>query len=97
MTRPKNGLVQVSYSVHLENEDRYARVSTAKQDVTAQREALVALGVDERHIYLDEGLTGMNRECPGLEKALASVRPAVGWRNRSGMPRTSPTNWPSRR
>lgn len=52
----------------------YARVSTAKQDVTAQREALVALGVDERHIYVDEGLTGTNRKRPGLEKALAAVR-----------------------
>lgn len=52
----------------------YARASTAKQDVTAQREALVALGVDERHIYVDEGLTGTNRKRPGLEKALAAVR-----------------------
>ena len=52
----------------------YARVSTAKQDVTAQREALVALGVDDRHIYVDEGLTGTNRKRPGLEKALATVR-----------------------
>ena len=49
-------------------------MSTAKQDVTAQREALVALGVDERHIYVDEGLTGTNRKRPGLEKALATVR-----------------------
>lgn len=49
-------------------------MSTAKQDVTAQREALVALGVDDRHIYVDEGLTGTNRKRPGLEKALAAVR-----------------------
>jgi len=53
----------------------YARVSTAQQDLTAQRDALVGLGVDERHIHVDHGLTGSNRSRPGLEKALAAVRP----------------------
>jgi DNA invertase Pin-like site-specific DNA recombinase len=52
----------------------YARCSTAEQDLTAQREALVELGVDDDRIYLDQGLTGRNRERPGLELALAAVR-----------------------
>ncbi|WNM27355.1 recombinase family protein [Demequina capsici] len=52
----------------------YARVSTVDQDVTAQRNALTALGVAEADIYVDHGLTGTNRARPELEKALAAVR-----------------------
>lgn len=52
----------------------YARCSTADQDLTAQREALLKLGVDDDRIYLDHGLTGRNRERPGLQLALAAVR-----------------------
>lgn len=52
----------------------YARVSTAEQDLTAQREALVRLGVEEQRIFVDHGLTGTNRARPGLREALASVR-----------------------
>ncbi|KAM9866714.1 DNA-invertase hin [Leucobacter aridicollis] len=52
----------------------YGRVSTADQDLTAQREALLCLGVAEEHIHVDHGLTGTNRERPGLERALAAVR-----------------------
>lgn len=52
----------------------YARVSTDGQDLEAQRVALVALGVDERHLHTDKGATGRNRDRPGLGKALASVR-----------------------
>jgi len=52
----------------------YARVSTADQDLTAQRLALARLGVDPSHIYTDHGLTGTNRERPGLRVALASCR-----------------------
>jgi DNA invertase Pin-like site-specific DNA recombinase len=52
----------------------YARVSTASQDLTAQRNALSALGVDAGNIHVDHGLTGTNRARPGLEKALAAVR-----------------------
>jgi DNA invertase Pin-like site-specific DNA recombinase len=36
----------------------YARVSTADQDLTVQREALAALGVDPKRVYVDQGLTG---------------------------------------
>lgn len=52
----------------------YARVSTAKQDLTAQLDALRALGVDEKNVHVDHGLTGTSRARPGLEKALAAVR-----------------------
>lgn len=52
----------------------YARVSTSQQDLTAQLDALKALGVDEERIYVDHGLTGSNRDRPGLARALAAVR-----------------------
>ena len=52
----------------------YARCSTDKQDLTAQREALVELGVVADRIYVDHGLTGTNRARPGLNQALAAVR-----------------------
>ncbi len=50
----------------------YARVSTDAQDLTAQRDGLLALGVDSGRIYVDHGLTGTNRERPGLREALAA-------------------------
>jgi DNA invertase Pin-like site-specific DNA recombinase len=52
----------------------YARCSTVLQDLTAQREALAALGVQDDRIYLDKGLTGTSRARPGLDQALAAVR-----------------------
>lgn len=52
----------------------YARCSTNKQDLAAQRAALRALDVTEERIYTDHGLTGTNRERPGLAQALAAVR-----------------------
>ncbi|RAZ30540.1 recombinase family protein [Microbacterium sp. SMR1] len=52
----------------------YARVSTAGQDVAAQREGLAALGVGPKLVYVDHGLTGRNRDRPGLAQALAAVR-----------------------
>lgn len=52
----------------------YARVSTNEQDLTAQRNALLGLGVDEDLIYVDHGLTGTNRARPGLREAIAAVR-----------------------
>lgn len=39
-----------------------------------QRGALLGLGVAEDRIYTDHGLTGTNRERPGLAQALAAVR-----------------------
>lgn len=54
----------------------YARVSTAEQQhgIDGQRERLVELGVDPDRIYLDRGLTGTNRDRPGLREAMAACR-----------------------
>lgn len=52
----------------------YARVSTHEQDLTIQRDALAALGVEADYIYVDQGLTGTNRARPGLREAMAAVR-----------------------
>ena len=52
----------------------YARCSTQAQDLTAQRQALAALGVPADRVYLDKGLTGASRGRPGLDQALAAVR-----------------------
>ena len=52
----------------------YARVSTEQQDLTAQRDALRALGVGDDRIYVDHGLNGTNRDRPGLRLALAVCR-----------------------
>jgi DNA invertase Pin-like site-specific DNA recombinase len=52
----------------------YARVSTDTQDLTAQREGLAALGVTSERTYVDHGLTGTNRERPGLREAIAACR-----------------------
>jgi len=52
----------------------YARVSTVDQDLTAQRDALTALGVEPDRVYVDHGITGTNRDRPGLRQALAACR-----------------------
>ncbi|MEQ0234738.1 recombinase family protein [Klebsiella sp. CN_Kp116] len=52
----------------------YARCSTDRQGLAAQQEALVGLGVSPDRIYTDKGLTGSNRQRPGLAQALAAVR-----------------------
>ncbi len=52
----------------------YARVSTDEKDLTAQREALASLGVSMERMYVDHGLTGTNRDRPGLREALAACR-----------------------
>jgi DNA invertase Pin-like site-specific DNA recombinase len=52
----------------------YARVSTDQQDLTSQRDGLAALGVAANRVYVDQGLTGTNRERPGLREALAACR-----------------------
>lgn len=52
----------------------YARCSTDKQDLTAQRQTLRALRVSDDRVYLDQGMTGRNRRRPGLQQALAAVR-----------------------
>ena len=52
----------------------YARCSTDRQDLSAQRKALQDLGVSPDYIYTDHGLTGTSRARPGLDQALAAVR-----------------------
>jgi DNA invertase Pin-like site-specific DNA recombinase len=52
----------------------YARCSTDNQDLTAQRDALTALGVKRDRIYIDHGLIGTTRDRPGLREALAACR-----------------------
>jgi hypothetical protein len=52
----------------------YARGSADTRDLTAQRDALTALGVERERIYVDHGLTGTNRARPGLREALAACR-----------------------
>jgi DNA invertase Pin-like site-specific DNA recombinase len=51
-----------------------ARVSTNDQDLTAQKNALVALGATPEKTFTDQGLTGANRARPGLREALAACR-----------------------
>jgi DNA invertase Pin-like site-specific DNA recombinase len=52
----------------------YARCSTDNQDLTAQRDGLAVLGVKPNRVYVDHGLTGRNRDRPGLREALAACR-----------------------
>ena len=52
----------------------YARCSTDAQDLTAQRDALTALGVQPARVYTDHGLTGTSRARPGLREVLAACR-----------------------
>lgn len=52
----------------------YARVSTNQQDLSSQQAGLRALGVPDELLYVDHGLTGRNRERPGLSQALAACR-----------------------
>jgi DNA invertase Pin-like site-specific DNA recombinase len=52
----------------------YARVPREQQDLTSQRNGLHALGVGEDRIYVDHGLSDINRDRPGLRLALAAFR-----------------------
>src|SRR5215217_1332886 len=45
-----------------------------EQELTAQRDALTAMGVAPERIYVDHGLTGTNRARPGLREAMAACR-----------------------
>src|SRR3954463_7416236 len=49
----------------------YARCSTDKQDLAAQRAALEKLGVAPKRIYTDRGLTGATRARRGLGPGLS--------------------------
>jgi Site-specific recombinases, DNA invertase Pin homologs len=45
---------------------------SAAGSLTAQRDGLAAFGVAINRVYVDHGLTGTNRERPGLREALAA-------------------------
>ena len=57
----------------------YARVSTDQQDLTSSATVSPALGVATNRVYVDHGLTGTNRERPGLREALAACREGDTW------------------
>ncbi|MBP2414723.1 DNA invertase Pin-like site-specific DNA recombinase [Arthrobacter stackebrandtii] len=50
----------------------YARVSTEEQGINAQRDASASLGVDPQRVYVDDGLTGRNKNCLGLRESPAA-------------------------
>jgi DNA invertase Pin-like site-specific DNA recombinase len=54
----------------------YLRVSSAdeRQSLDLQRDALLAAGVDERHLHLDKA-SGARDDRPGLNACLADLRP----------------------
>ncbi|MBV4411379.1 recombinase family protein [Enterobacteriaceae bacterium YMB-R22] len=66
----------------------YARCSTDCQDLAAQQEALVGLGVSPDRIYTDKGLTGSNRQRPGLVRRWRRFARETRWsyRNWTGWP-----------
>jgi DNA invertase Pin-like site-specific DNA recombinase len=51
----------------------YARVSTAKQDLARQLDALAAAGIDPTHIHVDKK-SGATTDRPGLQAALIHAR-----------------------
>lgn len=51
----------------------YMRVSTAEQSTDLQQDALVAAGVDARHIYSDK-MSGKRDDRPGLTACLKALR-----------------------
>lgn len=52
----------------------YARVSTEKQDLDAQRLILTNAGVADCRIYFDHGVSGRDKQRPGLKQAMAACR-----------------------
>jgi len=54
----------------------YARVSTAKQDLDRQIDALRTTGIDAERIYLDKK-SGATTDRPGLSTLLEYARPVT--------------------
>ena len=75
----------------------YARCSTDRLDLAAQRQALLELGGAEDRIYTDHGITGAIRARPGLDQALAACARATPWScpNSTAWPGPSRTPAPS--
>ena len=57
----------------------YARCSTDQQDLTAQRDALLGLGVEVERIYVDHGLTAPTASVPGYVRHWPPVGPVTPW------------------
>lgn len=51
----------------------YARVSTTDQDLSLQRDALLAAGIDPERLYEDQ-MSGKRDDRPGLEQCLKALR-----------------------
>ena len=51
----------------------YARVSTEEQNLDLQLQALEAAGCTQ--IFMDEGVSGAERDRPGLSRALRRAKP----------------------
>lgn len=76
-TRPENCPLAAPYTrQETAVQIGYARCSTQHQDqdLTAQRDRLTTLGVEPGRIYTDAGLSGANRDRPGLCEAFAALR-----------------------
>ena len=79
----------------------YARCSIDRQDLAAQRQERLELGVAEDRIYTDHGLTGATRtdpastrpSPPGAQAARWSCRNSTGWPGPSRMRAPSPTGF----
>ncbi len=58
----------------------YMRVSTDgdRQVMDLQRDALLAAGVDERHLFEDRA-SGSRDNRAGLAKMLEFIKPAIAW------------------
>jgi Resolvase, N terminal domain len=90
--RPARG-VQDKYRYGDSMDIGYARVSTAKQDLDRQIDALRGEGIPDRHIYVDKK-SGSTTNRPGLHEALDQARdgdvivstPWTGWVVPSGTP-----------
>jgi DNA invertase Pin-like site-specific DNA recombinase len=55
----------------------YARCSTDKRDLDANRRVRLDLGVAAEQIYLDRAYSGTTRARDGLDQALVAVRPTA--------------------
>lgn len=57
----------------------YARVSTDAQNVAAQREAFVTLGLNADRVYVDHSLTDTNRDRPRCARPSRPAEPPTSW------------------
>ena len=71
---------------------RLRGVSTVDQDLTAQLDEFITLGVDPKRIYVDDGLTGNNRATdPACAKPSRPAAAATPWSSQATAPPPDPT------